>query len=119
MNYRESEVVGMSWRRCHEVHIYNPRNETATVRFDEQDVVSLATQDVVINAGYFRKDVDMDGEFPLLDVETGEPTGNVMTNAALYQALYSNYIKAAKERDAKDAADKAAAEQAALEDQTP
>lgn len=100
-NYKAKTVSGESWRRCHEIHIYNSRIAIPTVRFDEEDVISLPTQDVAINAGHFKKDVDMAAEFPLLNVETGLPTGGIMSNKDLYQALYSAYIQAAKERDEK------------------
>ncbi len=100
MNYREQTETGTSWRRCHEVHIYNPlEGATKLVRMDEQDVVSFNGKSVSMNAGYISKVFDPAGEIVLLDPQTGQPTGGVMTQAALYQALYSLYMQCATERD--------------------
>lgn len=99
MNYREQTETGTSWRRCHEVHIYNPLDGAKTVRMDEQDVVSFNGKSVSMNAGYISKVFDPAGEIVLLDPETGQPTGETMPQAALYQALYSLYMQYATERD--------------------
>lgn len=99
MNYREQTETGTSWRRCHEVHIYNPLAGAKTVRLDEEDVVSFNGKTVSMNAGYISKAFDPAGEIVLLDPETGQPTGETMPQAALYQALYSLYMQCATERD--------------------
>lgn len=99
MNYREQTETGTSWRRCHEVHIYNPLDGAKTVRMDEQDVVSFNGKTVSMNAGYIAKEFDPSGVIALLDPETGQPTGETMPQAALYQALYSLYMQCATERD--------------------
>ena len=99
MNYREQTETGTSWRRCHEVHIYNPLDGTKTVRMDEQDVVTFNGKTVSMNVGYIAKEFDPSGAITLLDPETGQPTGETMPQAALYQALYSLYMQCATERD--------------------
>lgn len=99
MNYREQTETGTSWRRCHEVHIYNPLDGAKTVRMDEQDVVTFNGKTVSMNVGYITKEFDPSGVIALLDPETGQPTGETMPQAALYQALYSLYMQCATERD--------------------
>ena len=44
---------------------------------------------------------DLEADFPLLDPVTGMPTGQTMTNAGLYQALFSLYMQTATRRDVK------------------
>lgn len=99
MNYREQTETGTSWRRCHEVHIYNPLDGAKRVRMDEQDVVTFNGKTADMNAGYIAKDFDPTAAIQLLNLDTGLPTGEVMTHAELYQALYSLYMQCAAERD--------------------
>lgn len=99
MNYREQTETGTSWRRCHEVHIYNPLNGGKRMRMDEQDVVTFNGKTADMNAGYIAKDFDPTAAIQLLNPDTGLPTGEVMTHAELYRALFSLYMQCATERD--------------------
>ena len=100
MNYREQTSTGIEWRRCNQVHIYNPLDGEKTCRFDEEDVVSVSDRTVIAQDGYITTKFDPAVDFQLLDPDTGEPTGQSMTHGALYQALYSLYMQTALARDA-------------------
>lgn len=100
VNYRQSTATATAWRRCNAVALDNPLEGTRTVRFFEQDVAALGARVMATPAGFIEKPYDPAGVFPLLDPETAAPTGQAMTHAALYQALFSLYMQTAAERDA-------------------
>ncbi len=100
MNYREQQTTGTTWRRCHEVTLFNPLGGPQFARFSEQDASAVGSKTLTTNAGYLDRPFDPAGEFPLLDPATGLPSGQVMSHAALYLALFSLYMQVATERDA-------------------
>ena len=102
MNYRDQTETGTSWRRCHEVHIYNQLGGTPSIRMDEQDVFSAGAQQMTTYRNYITTEFDPEKAVPLLDPDTGLPTGEVMTHAEMYRALYSIYMAAAADRDLKE-----------------
>jgi len=100
MNYKEETLSTTKWRRCHEVHIYNPTEGKRTIRFDEQDVVSAPDGAIAKYMGMITADYNAAESFPLLNPSTGAATGATMTHEQLYTALYSLYMKTATTRDA-------------------
>lgn len=102
MNYREQTATGTLWRRCHQVVLDNPLGGNPSARFDEQDVVSVGDSRVVSYAGYLQASFDPNAAFPVLDPQTLQPTGEMMTHAALYRAQFSLYMHLAKTRDQKE-----------------
>ena len=104
-NYKESNVSGTIYQRCHTVVASNPLGGQASVTFQEEQVVVLDGDDLHRHAGSMTKQFDGAASFPLLNPDTNEPTGKVMTHGELYQALYSLYMQAAAERDAQAEAD--------------
>lgn len=99
-DYKEAALIGTEWQRCHNVTISNPLIGTKAVMFSEERVVSLPSGDISKEVPGCRKAFSVDGAFPLLDPVTNEPTGQTMSHAGLYQALYSLYMQTAMERDA-------------------
>lgn len=100
MNYREETLTATAWRRCHDVTMSNPLGGPQLVRFFEQEVAKVGERTIVTPSGYIEKHFDPTGQFPLLDPATGLPSGQVMSHAALYLALFSLYMQVATERDA-------------------
>lgn len=98
-NYKESDVTGVVWQRCHTVQISNQLNQDKSIFFQEEMIYNLDGDDI-------RKYVDGCGKvfvsgqsFPILNPQDGSDTGKTMTHDELYQALYSLYVQTAKERD--------------------
>lgn len=99
-NYHESTVTGTSWQRCHTVTIRNPLDGAKKIEFAEERVIALDGEDMrTWVVGCERLFVPGE-QFKILNPETNQPTGQVMTHAQLYQALYSLYMQTALERDA-------------------
>jgi hypothetical protein len=100
--YIESTVTGQVWTRCNQIAIDNRRGITPTVRFEEERVAVLDDGDEMRKpAAGMTIDFDPARQIPLLDPTTGAPTGASTTYGAVYAILYSAYIAAAQERDAR------------------
>jgi hypothetical protein len=98
-NYKESDVVGVVWQRCHTVQISNQLNQDKTIFFQEEKVYNLDGDDMKKYVDGCGKQFSATQTFSLLNVNDGTETGAVMTHEQLYQAIYSLYIQTAKERD--------------------
>ena len=111
MNYKETTLSGTSWTRCRTVVITNPLAGTGpidpstnapfgpTANFHEEKVISIDGKQTTVDAGSCRKAFDPAATIPLLNPETGEPTGATVTHAELYAILFSLYMQTAVERD--------------------
>lgn len=107
MNYRESAISGTSWVRCNHIIIENPYRMTPRISMYEQQVVTVGDQSLITPPpvpGPLVVEFSLDGTFPLLNPETGEPimdgeTPVLATHQQIYQILYSLYVHAAAERD--------------------
>lgn len=100
--YIESTVTGQVWTRCNQISIDNRRGQVPTVRFEEERVALLDDGDEMRKpAAGITLDFDPARQVPLLDPATGQPTGTSTTYGAVYAILYSAYIAAAQERDAR------------------
>lgn len=101
-DYKETTVSGTQYVRCHTVTILNPLDGVKAANFSEETVINLADRQIKEGAGGFQLPFTEDTaatEFPLLNPETGAPTGQTMTYTDLYVALYSLYIFGALARD--------------------
>lgn len=97
MDYKESQVTGRSWRRCHLISIHNPlpHEGAPSVYFEMSDAVNLAERTLATPAGGVAVAFDPARVIPLLDPTTGEPTGREMSYGEVYAILYSAFIDAA------------------------
>ena len=98
-NYNQTDVSGTEYQRCFSVVINNVLGQIPEIIFKEEKVLNLSTGQMSIGCGYCSKQFDATNEFPIIDVETDNPTGELITDQKLYQILYSLYVKTAKERD--------------------
>jgi len=103
MDYQQTNVSGVRWRRFSNISINNPLNATPVVSCAEQEVVSLSSDAIAYGVGTLEFPFDPGFVFPLLDPLTNEPTGATAAGAAVYQLVYSYVLAKAMERDAKAA----------------
>jgi len=108
MNYKETTATGTMYQRCRAVTIQNPhtnatfggQSATPAAYFQEETVMIFPGDKYVFSdAGSCMKAFDPATEFPLLDPESGEPTGTMISHGYLYAILYSLYLNTAQERD--------------------
>jgi hypothetical protein len=104
-NYKETTGTATAWRRSHQVLIKNPLNGQKQIQFFEEDVFSVGDRIINTSAGLISQNYDSSSNIVLRDPQTGEPTGNTIPQALVYQALYSLYIDAAQKRDIEVAAE--------------
>ena len=99
-DYKETTVSGSSWQRCHQIVIDNPRGGVPTVRFDEEEVLALADQEIKRPMGQLALPFDPARTFVLRNPVTGEVIPDAAsTYGDVYVLLYSAYMAAALERD--------------------
>jgi len=98
-NYKESDISGVSWQRCHTVTIQNQLELQKKIDFQEEQVIEIGGSVYHQWVAGCSKDYDATTSFPILDLTTGAETGQTMTHQDLYVALYSLYMQTAKERD--------------------
>lgn len=109
-NYRETTTSATSWRRAYHVEIRNPLPEHGVpfVEFREEEVVRVANRLIAVPVG--GASLPLAARYapteaiPIRNPETGELTGEQMTHAELYRALFSLYLNLAHARDAREAA---------------
>lgn len=102
MNYQESSIQGSTWTRCRAVTILNPHSstgQTAMAYFQEEKAVAFDSTVLLSDRGSCGLEFDAEATVPILDPQTGEPTGQSFTHAELYKMLFSLYMDAAKKRD--------------------
>lgn len=116
MNYKQTAVAGTSWVRCKGIQITNPLEgseptpsivdipQGPVATFIEEKVITMDGADITIPAGSCTKPFKSTDIITIIHPDTGEPTGETVTHAKLYQILYSLYIQTAMERDAAVAA---------------
>lgn len=103
-DYKQNTVVGTEWQRSHHINIMNPIQGDKVIQFSEQRVANMGTWYAEKEVPGCRVAFSPLGSFPILDPNTNEPTGAVMTHTELYIALYSLYMQTALLRDAEVAA---------------
>lgn len=108
-DYRQTTGQATTWLRAHSITIDNPLAGQGqggpTITFSEQEVLQMGDRVIVTpsNTGpnWPKLAFSPSASIALLDPATGEPTGGVMTHVQLYEAIFSLYMQAAAERDAK------------------
>lgn len=100
-DYKETDVVGKAWSRCHQIVVDNVRGRPPAVQFIEERVLLLDDgQEIRQAQGPLGVDFDPSRLIPIRDPATGELTGAEATYGQAYVMLYSAYIDAALARDA-------------------
>ena len=99
-NYKETTAEGVAYVRCHTVVIKNNLGVTPVAEFHEECIVSFGGNTFKQPAAGCRRQVEPTGEIAMVDVQTGLPTGAVVTHGELYAILFSLYMQTAAERDA-------------------
>lgn len=103
-NYKETSGTASAWRRCNRVIVDNPIDSNSSARFFEENVVSLGGARVQSDAGSLLAAYQPDEKIMLRDPATGELTGAYVTQAHLYQVMYSLYMQEATRRDLEQSA---------------
>jgi hypothetical protein len=100
-NYNESIVTGSEYTRCNTICITNPYGKTPSVQFGEERAAVLGADRVIFEPlGSISEAFDPAKVIPLLDPNTGLPTGVEATYGDVYIMIFSAYLAAAKARDA-------------------
>lgn len=98
-NYKESNVSGVEYQRCHQLKIFNPLIGAKAAEFYEEKILTINNTFVVTGSDSCRKVFNPAEVINLLDPATGNPTGETVTHQKLYEILYSLYLQTALERD--------------------
>ena len=108
-NYKETDLVGVSWIRCRNITITNPMAGTIdqitkqpnipTAYFQEEKVISIDGTKTFIDIGNCSKKFTPTEVINLRDPDTGELTGATSSHSELYKLLNSLYLQTALERD--------------------
>lgn len=105
-NYKETDVVGTTYTRAHEVTVRNPLSGNKGICFAEEEVSMFGGKSMREHVGAINEPFTSENqgsEFPLLNVETGLKTGELASYADVYQILCSLYYFLAEKRDAEEA----------------
>lgn len=99
-DYKETNVSGKSWQRCHTVVIYNPYDQTASIALREEQVTEAGGERFFKPMGEIKFPFDPNASIALKNPITGEDLGQSMTQQQIYVALWSLYMAKAAARDA-------------------
>lgn len=100
-NYDETPIEGVSRKRAKQIIIDNFLDQPQYITYQEETVATINGEQIQQTAGTLGGAVDPLGEIALRDLDTGELTGDTIPVALVYQALYSDYLTRAFERDGK------------------
>lgn len=99
-DYKETTTTGKTWQRCYTVNITNHLTSPPRAVFFEEKVAQFGENQVTTPVGNVNIDFNpAEGTFPVLNPQTGEPTGAISSHAELYTLLFSLYMQAATARD--------------------
>jgi len=98
-NYKESNISGVEWQRCHTVTIQNQLESPKKIDFQEEQVIDISGKIYHEWVAGCSAVFDATASFNILDPETNLETGQTMTHEDLYIALYSLYMQTANQRD--------------------
>lgn len=115
-NYKSTQVSGESWVRSSKVLIDNPFQVTPMITFYEEKIISMGESEFAQKPLGSLHEVMTNPlqEYPLINPETGEDTGQTNSYYNLYIALHSLYLHLANRRDLEEAAAAEAREQLAI-----
>lgn len=97
-NLNETTAPGKTWTRCTSITIANQVSGTPSVMFVEATVAEVGSLKLEQLSGSFSAEFSPSSAIPMRDPETGELTGESVTQAHLYDVLYSLYMQKALER---------------------
>lgn len=100
--YKESTIAGTSYVRSPSMRVQNDEENQGITFYEERVVILDDEEKITTPYGALELPFLPENaltEFPVLNMETGAPTGEVRTYAQLAQDLYSLYIFAAQARD--------------------
>ncbi len=118
-NYRESNISGTAWTRARRVIINHPVEGGSTIHFQEEMAIQTPNGITTIPADVLVDGFDPSRDIVLLDPNTGEPTGQTLSEAVVYVALYSKYMALALARDTPPAPAPAPEPEPSQEEPTP
>ncbi|SDF89939.1 hypothetical protein PUH89_04000 [Rhodobacter capsulatus] len=98
MTYKlnRSPVVGESYTRCNQVIIDNRLGRAPAITFGQETVIGTGTGDALhVPMAPIGLAFDPAAQIAVIDPDTGEPTGAMVTQAEVYALVYSAYIAAA------------------------
>ena len=98
-DYKETTVNGKAWQRAQMIHISNHLGQLPTVTYQEEEILALDTGNIQRLVGQIGYTIDPLGEIALRDPDTLELTGDTVPVALVHQALLSDYLNRAYERD--------------------
>lgn len=99
-NYKQTPVTGDSWQRCRFIQISNALGSVPQIQFTEETVLKLEGFGTINkDSGYFVTEFNPNSNIDMVDVHTGEPTGETVTHQRLYEILHSLYLQEAHKRD--------------------
>lgn len=97
MSYKlnQAPVAGESFIRCPQVIIDNRMGAAPTVTFHRERIVGLEGSDPIRQPlSPLPLPFDPTASVPVLDPNTGEPTGATITQGELYALVYSVFVAA-------------------------
>ena len=99
--YRERTITATAHQRTRAVTFTNERGKTPHVVFQEEEVIVDGDGNVISrDTAYCEADLDRNnGVIALRNPNTGNLTGQTITHAQLYVAIYSLYREVAEARD--------------------
>jgi len=105
MSYKlnQQPLAGESYTRCNQIVIDNKLDRVPAVEYHQELV--FADQAGVVSKmpiGHVPTDFDPIAEIPLINPETGEFTGAIITQAELMVFIYSAYIAAVAPKPAEE-----------------
>lgn len=115
MDYKQTNIAGQQWHRFSRIVIDNPRNAAPSVTCVEQEVIALASGEIIRDVGNLNFPFDPSAQFDILNPDTNLPTGATATGAQVYALVYGYVMHQAAKRDAATAAAADAAAAAAAE----
>lgn len=99
-DYKETLVEGKAWQRAQLIIISNHLGQIPTVHYQEEEIIKLGDKQLQSPVGSgLSYTIDPTGAIALRDVETLELTGMTIPVALVHQALFSDYINRALDRD--------------------
>lgn len=102
--YKETSIVGESWKRANQIVIDNSYNQTPRIRFSEEDVfVNSDGKTIISHRGEGVEESftleNATTQFQLRNPETEEYINQYATYKDLYVLLHSLYFHLAQKRD--------------------
>ena len=98
-NYDETPIEGVSRKRAKQIIIDNFLDQPQYITYQEETVATINGQQMQQTAGTVGGTIDPESSIALRDLDTGELTGETVPVGLIYQALYSDYLTRAFERD--------------------